>query len=78
MHSTYVASNKLTLSTDACLHGVHRTRAETAAVSDGTSHVTTKQRCDHFIGYGKTRCVKLQSLIQSRERLERTGSARKQ
>ena len=27
--------------------GVHRTCAETAAVSRGTSHVTTKQRCKH-------------------------------
>jgi len=41
----------VTLSTNACLHGVRRTRAETAAVLGGTSHVTTKQRCDHFIGY---------------------------
>ena len=32
------------------LHGVHRTCAETAAVSRGISHVSTKQRCNRF-GY---------------------------
>ena len=31
----------------AWLYGVHRTCAETAAVSRGTSHVTVKQRCKH-------------------------------
>ena len=31
--------------TCAGLHGVHRTCTEMAAVSRGTSHVTTKQRC---------------------------------
>ena len=47
--------------------GLHITCAETATVSRGTSHVTTKQqryKCNHFGGYSK-RCVKLQSLIQS-------------
>ena len=45
MHLTYVALNKMTLYTDAWLYGVHRTSAEMAAVSHGTSHVTTTQ---HF------------------------------
>ena len=30
------------------MNGLHRTCAETAAVSCGTSHVTTKQCCNHF------------------------------
>ena len=50
MHSTYVmAWNEVTLETGAWLHGAHRTCAETAAVSRGTSHVTTKQRCKYTI-----------------------------
>ena len=38
MHPTYVV---------AWLYGVHRTCAMTAAVSRGTSHVTTKERCTY-------------------------------
>ena len=41
------------------LHGVHRTCAETAAVSRGTSHVTTKQRCKY------TASVDIQNVIRS-------------
>ena len=37
----------------AWLYGVHRTCPETAAVPRGTSHVTTKQHCNHFSGYSK-------------------------
>ena len=35
------------------VNGVHKTCTEMAAVSHGTSHVTTKQLCDHFSGYSK-------------------------
>ena len=48
MHHMYTAFNKVTLSTGAWLHGVHRTCAQVAAVSHGTSHVTTKQSCNHI------------------------------
>ena len=43
------------------VHGVHRTCVETAAVSRDTSYVTTKQRCNHLIGYSKR--AKLQLLV---------------
>ena len=36
-----------------------------SAVSWDTSHITTKQLCNHFGGHSKTCCVKLQLLIQS-------------
>ena len=45
MHPTYVALNEETLETGAWSYGVHRTCTEMAAVSRGTSHATTKQRC---------------------------------
>ena len=46
-HSPYMASNKVTLElVHGYNYGVHRTCAETAAVSRGTSDVTTKQRCN--------------------------------
>ena len=35
------------------MHGVHKTWAETAAVSLGTSHATSRQRCNHYGGYSK-------------------------
>ena len=55
MHSTYsVASrNKVTLLSGAWLYGFHRRCVETAAVSRGASHVTIKQRCNHFGGYSE-------------------------
>ena len=45
MHPTYVVLHEMTVH-DAWLYGVHKTCSETAAVSRGTSHVTTKQRCN--------------------------------
>ena len=44
---------------------VYTERAETAAVSRGTSHVTTKQRCKYItsVDMQKTRYKNLQSLI---------------
>ena len=39
--------------------GVHRTCAETATVSHGTSHITTKQHCNHSGGIFRMCCVKL-------------------
>ena len=39
----------------AWLYGVHRTCAETAAVSCGTSHASAVSRLHHFGGYSKTR-----------------------
>ena len=42
-----VASNKVTLKTGAWLYGEQRTCVETTAVSRGTSHVTTRERCNH-------------------------------
>ena len=74
MHPRYMASNKVTLKTDAWMYGVHRTCAETAAVSRGTSKGRTKYRCKHFLDIQKLRCVKIQSLMQSRIRLERRHS----
>ena len=44
---TYIVWNVVTLQTDAWLYGEYRTCAETAAVSRGTSHVTTKQHCKY-------------------------------
>ena len=54
---------------------MHRKCAETAAVSRGTSHVTTKQRCKYTTSADiqKRGVLKLQALIQSRMRLERGG-----
>ena len=40
MHPTFVAWTEVPLETGAWLYGVHRTCADTAAVSRGTSHVT--------------------------------------
>ena len=48
MHPTYVASNKVTV--NVCMTVV--CEAETAAVSRGTSHVTTKQRCKYTTSVG--------------------------
>ena len=39
--------NVVTLETGAWLYGVHITCAETAAVSRGTSHITSKLRCQY-------------------------------
>ena len=47
MHPTYVALNEATMYTGTWLYGVHLTCAETAAVSRGTSHATTKQCCQY-------------------------------
>ena len=58
----YVTSNKVTLQTGAWLYGVHRTCAQMAAGSRGTSNVTIKQR---FGGYSKRR-----SVVQNRVRQE--------
>ena len=55
----YVGSNKVTRhvrTVNSCMvrvYGVHRTCAKMAAISRGTSHVTIKQRCNHFGGYSK-------------------------
>ena len=60
---------------------VHRTWAETAAVSHGISHTCNSQTALyilHFSGYSKPHWVKLQSLIQSRIWLECRGSSQKQ
>ena len=66
MQPTYVPLNKVALYAIAQLHGVPRAYAETAAVSRGSSHVTTaKQRCNYFGGYSKTSCVKRQLLDHS-------------
>ena len=46
MLPTYVILDEVT-GHDARLHGVHRTCAETAAVSRGTSHVTSRHRCKY-------------------------------
>ena len=35
------------------MYGIHRTYTKTAAVSYGTSHITTKQHYNHFSGYSK-------------------------
>ena len=49
IHPTYVASHKVTLLLpSAWLYSVHRTCAETEAVSCGPSHVRTKQRFRHL------------------------------
>ena len=50
----YVALNKGTLQTGACLYGVHRMWAKTAAVPRATSHVTTEQCCNHFGGHSNS------------------------
>ena len=58
------------------MYDVHRTCAETAAVSRVTSHVTIKTALQPHWWILKTRYVKLQPLVQSRTRLERSGSPR--
>ena len=63
-HAPYVSrleySKHCKLVRDCNVYGAHRTWADTAAVSRGTSHVTTYQRCFHFGGYSsEKRCVKL-------------------
>ena len=45
---------------------------------DGTSHVTSRQPCNHWGGYSKMCCVKLQLLVPSHMQLELSGSAQKQ
>ena len=55
---------------------VYAERAEMAAVSSGTSHVTTKTRCmqlHHLGGYSK-RAVKSQSPVESHMQQERSAS----
>ena len=47
MHLTYVASNEVALQTGAWWYGVHGTCSEMVAISRGTSHATTKQRCQY-------------------------------
>ena len=69
MHPTYVALNEELLETGAWLYGVHRTCTEMAAVSRGTSHATTKQRCRYIttvdIQDKNTRYRKRQSYSES-------------
>ena len=48
----WCTQTRMTL-TGAWLDGVHKTCAETAAAVRGTSHVTTKQRCNRLGGYSK-------------------------
>ena len=45
MHAMHVALHEVSLYNCALLYAVHRTYAKTAAVSRGTSHVTTKPSC---------------------------------
>ena len=57
--SMWPVLNEVTLSTSAWLNGVHKTCTETAAVSHGTSHATTKQRCKYTTSVNiKKRAIK--------------------
>ena len=62
------------------VHGVHRTCAETAAVSRGTSHATTKDRYQYTtsVDIKNSRYKRIQSLIQNQMRHVRCESAREQ
>ena len=59
---------------------VHRTCAETAAVSRGTSHATTEKRYQYITSVNsKNTCYKrIQSLIQNHMRHVHSESAREQ
>ena len=52
------------------MNGVHRTCAETAAVSGATSHARTKERYQYTtsVDINDTRYKRIQSLIQNRMR----------
>ena len=50
---------------------VFKERAETAAASRGTSHVTAKQRCKYTSSMGYKEKKKLQSLIKSSDEIKR-------
>ena len=73
-----MAFNELTLRTVAWLNGEHRTCAETAAVSRGTSHATTKERYQYTtsVDINNTRYKRIQSLIQNHMQHVRSESAR--
>ena len=64
------------------VHGcmVYTERGETAAVSRGTSHVQTKQRCKYTTSVDIHNALykKLQTLILNHMRQERTESTREQ
>ena len=55
------------------LHGcmVFKERAETAAASRDTSHVTAKQRCKYTTSMGYKQKKKLHSLIKSSDEIKR-------
>ena len=55
MHPTHVALNKVTPLTDAWLYGMHRTCAETAAVSRGTNH-TSNSAATNSVAIQNTLC----------------------
>ena len=62
------------------LNGEHRTCAETAAVSPGTSHATTKERYQYTtcVDTDNMRYKRTQSFIQNHVRHVRSESAREQ
>ena len=68
-------------SSSAWMYGAHRTCAETAAVSRGTSHLTTKQRYSMHIPFRwifRNALSKAAVTHSEYIRLERSGSARNQ
>ena len=58
------------------MYGIHKTCAETATVSRGTSHVTTKQLCNYTTSIDIPK--KRRSLIQNHMRQESIESAQEQ
>ena len=52
---------------------VFKERAETAAVSRGTSHVTAKQLCKYTASMGYKQKKKLHSLTKSSDEIKRRG-----
>ena len=70
----------VTLDTGAWLFGIHRTFAETAAVSRGTSLATSTERYQYTtsVDINNARYKRIQSLIQNQMQHVRSESAGKQ
>ena len=60
----YVALNDDTTVTGAWFYGVHRTCTDATAVSDDTSHVTTKQCCTYYRTHPFFACLPFSKLTR--------------